>query len=312
MIHVVFGEERYLAQERIREIRDSFTFVNPDFNIEHLDGPKSSLSEVRSHAAALPFLDAHRLVIVHGLLAAKKAPSAEELKAFFAEVPDYSEIVFVEDALDRRTQLAKVVLEHAQVHECAALKTAQIPQWIRDRAALKKGAIDPEAVSLLSSFVGTDLSLIDQELEKLLAYSAGGQISAQAVRDVSHQSFEEDVYTLVDSLATKRKDRAITLLHRNILSGTHPLSMLSMIIRQFRLLIAARDLIDQHRTQADLIREWALHPYVAQKVFQQARSYSMPQLKQIYGDLSRLDRDIKYGVVEGDLALDLWIAGLSA
>ncbi len=312
MIHVVFGDERYLVLEQVREIRASFAFINPDFNIEHLDGSRASLSEISAHAAALPFLDAHRLVIVDGLIASKKAPSAGDWKSFFAGVPDYSEIIFVEDSLDRRTAIVKLVLEQAKAHECMALKAAQIPEWIRSRAALKKGSIDPEAVSLLASFVGTDLSLIDQELVKLLAYTGGSQITAQAVRDISHQDFEEDVYSLVDSLAARRKDRALLLLHRNILSGTQPLSMLSMIIRQFRLLIAARDMIDHSRTQADLVKDWALHPYVAQKVFSQARAYTMAALKQIYRDLGAMDRDIKYGLVEGDVAIDLWVAGLPA
>ena len=88
--------------------------------------------------------------------------------------------------------------------------------------------------------------------------------------------------------------------------------MLSMIIRQFRLLIAARDMIDHSRTQADLVKDWALHPYVAQKVFSQARAYTMAALKQIYRDLGAMDRDIKYGLVEGDVAIDLWVAGLPA
>jgi hypothetical protein len=70
MLHVFFGKDSFFLRERLDELRSS---LDDDgmlaSNTIVLDGRKTSLAEVTAACDTVPFLAAHRLVIVEGLLA---------------------------------------------------------------------------------------------------------------------------------------------------------------------------------------------------------------------------------------------------
>ena len=54
-----------------------------------------------------------------------------------------------------------------------------------------------------------------------------------------------------------------------------------------------------------------MHPYVAEKLAKQTRSFTLEQLETIYRALQDYDFKMKTGQIEPILALDLLIAGLT-
>ena len=83
-----------------------------------------------------------------------------------------------------------------------------------------------------------------------------------------------------------------------------------MVIRQFGLLLLARELLDGNASSGEVQRALGLHEFVAQKVTNQARKFSMPALESIYHKLLEIDEDAKTSRVPLDLALDTLVVGL--
>jgi DNA polymerase-3 subunit delta len=83
-----------------------------------------------------------------------------------------------------------------------------------------------------------------------------------------------------------------------------------MVIRQFRLLLQAREMLDEHATTLDVQNTLGLRDFVAQKVCNQARRFSMPALESIYHKLLEIDEGVKTSQVPLDLALDTLIVEL--
>jgi DNA polymerase-3 subunit delta len=101
------------------------------------------------------------------------------------------------------------------------------------------------------------------------------------------------------------------LLHR-LLADNEPMQLFGMIIRQFRLLIQTRELLESGSGAKDLPRFLDVPGFVADKLARQARSFeSLAQLEQIYRHLLETDVAIKTGKIEDTLALDLLVAGLA-
>jgi DNA polymerase-3 subunit delta len=84
------------------------------------------------------------------------------------------------------------------------------------------------------------------------------------------------------------------------------------LVGHFRALIQSRDLLDAGKSDADIAKELGVHPYRAQKLAGQARRFSFEALRQIYARLLEKDELIKTGELDPALAMETFVAELSA
>jgi DNA polymerase-3 subunit delta len=130
------------------------------------------------------------------------------------------------------------------------------------------------------------------------------------VDDVQHltaQALEGDIFGLVDALGSRNGKVASTMLHR-LLEEEDPLRIFGMIVRQFRLILLAREILDYGGLEDEVAGRLKIHPYVAKKVTAQARGFSRIALEEVYHHLLEVDEAIKTGRVDADLGLDVFIA----
>jgi DNA polymerase-3 subunit delta len=100
-------------------------------------------------------------------------------------------------------------------------------------------------------------------------------------------------------------------LHRLLDLGENALGLLAMIVRQFRLMIQVKYLQEKNVPAPEIPKALGQHPFVMEKIGQQARNFTMEQLERIYSHLLDLDVGIKTGEVGDVLALDLLVAELA-
>ena len=158
--------------------------------------------------------------------------------------------------------------------------------------------------------VGENTRIAAQELTKLLTYvNFQRPIRMMDVEKVSIVSAQSSVFELVDALGQNDGKKAQHILHQ-LLEDEEAFELWGMVIRQFRLLLQAREMLDEHATIIDVQNALELRDFVAQKVCNQARRFSMPALESIYHKLLEIDEGAKTSQVPLDLALDTLIVGL--
>ena len=84
-----------------------------------------------------------------------------------------------------------------------------------------------------------------------------------------------------------------------------------MLIRQFRLLIQAREILDGRGNKDDVARALGVHPFVAEKTTQQAARFSIESLENIYHRLLNIDEGVKTSQITLDLAMDTLVVELT-
>ena len=166
-------------------------------------------------------------------------------------------------------------------------------------------------MSLLAELVGTDLRLIDQEIEKLLLYAGERPITRDDVRALVSRARETSIFDLVDCVGRREADQALRLLHRMLDEGEHPLYLLTMLARQVRILIQVSELGAQRLSENEIASRVKLHPYVVKKGLAQARSFTMAQLEAAHQRVLETDWAIKTGQMEDVLALDMLVVDLT-
>ena len=161
-------------------------------------------------------------------------------------MPDTARLFFLESkALPKRHPVLKL----AQSSEAGHVKTFEVPRgnqlarWVRTKVKQAEAEIEPRAVQALCTFVGDDLYQLNQEIEKLAAYTDGQRaISFEDIQLLTPHARQASIFDMVDALGQRDGKTASRIYHTLLDAGDHPLALLAMITRQFRLLIQVKEL----------------------------------------------------------------------
>lgn len=299
------------------------------------DGRTVTLPELRSVCETLPFLTRRRLVVVEGWLTrlfskgdsgdgedeeagASIPASVRELLAalidYLPTLPETTALVFVEP---RRLPKNHPVLKAAASQPWALVRQfdlhtgPELAHWIERRAAMKGGVFTHEAVQALAA-AEDDPRALNNEIVKLLTYvDFARAVTAADVQALTPMGGEAQVFDMVDAIGLGDALVATREL-RKLLETEEPLRVLGMIVRQFRLMLQARELLEAGGTVDDVARTLGIHPFPAKKICEQARSLSLPALEQIYRRLLDCDTDIKTSRAEPATALETLVVSLTA
>jgi DNA polymerase III subunit delta len=321
--YIFHGDDDLRIEEEVQKIRDKMGHTpDAEMNIAEFDGA-TDVNEILNAANSYPFLADKRLVIVKDMLtwitrkgagnAGKKA--VELLLDALPKLPEWTRLVFVES--QKLADSNKVLQLARQAGGNGLEKAYSAPKdstgWIVKRAQEEYGTkIDLQAAAALSSVTGSDLRRADNELVKLISYVDGARPITEAdVALLTPYVAEASMFEMVDALAEGRGKAAALLIRRLLEQDEDIFSLYGMIVRQFRLLLLAKEHLATGGVPGSIAKDIGVHPYVAEKLAKQTRSFTLPQLEQIYRRLQEYDLQIKTGRIEPILALDLLIAGLS-
>lgn len=295
-----------------------------DLNTNRLEGEALAMDELRNIASAMPFLAERRLVIVTNPCAKFTHPSARKgFIEFLEKVPDTTALVLIEprsltDEKDRKQNKINWLEKWARSSgERVSLKAFPLPKgdglngWIQDQARAAGGQFSRTAAGELASLVGGDPQQLVQEINKLLVYvNYSRTVQPEDVQNLTVYSKVGDVFAMVDAMGNRNVNLALKL-YRQLLIDQEAAAIFWMVIRQFRLLLLAREVLDGGGTEREVERALKIHPFVAKKISAQARRFTLFSLEAIYRRLLELDEAMKTGQTEADLALDTLITGLT-
>ena len=286
-------------------------------NIARFDGHLGLDFEALNTAVnAAPFLAPRRvMVLVNPIFAFNSAEGRKKFLELLDKAQPETTIVLAEyDELKREHWLLKWALQagaRAGVHVYNLPKRWEIPRWIESETKKLGGRIEPEAAVRLSEMVGDDTRIAAQELTKLLTYvNFARPVTLLDVERVSIVSAQGNVFELVDALGQGDGIKAQHVLHQ-LLEEEEAFELWGMIIRQFRLLLQARELMDTGASIPEVQKALGLHEFVAQKVTSQAKRFSLSALESIYHKLLEIDEGAKTSQVPLDLALDILVVELT-
>jgi DNA polymerase III subunit delta len=275
----------------------------------------------------MPFLAKQRLVFLANPSARYSTPQArKKLFEFIEKIPPTSQVMIYENVdvktyrdksrqekEDEKHWLVKWMKKSGLKLERYALPAQwEMTGWIINNAKEQGGAIEQAAAAKLAEMVGSDTRQDAQEVSKLLSYANWSRpVNIQDVDAGSILTAEPDIFAMVDALAVGNGKGAQRMLH-TLLENEDAFSLWGMVIRQFRLLLEAREVLDSHGSQIEVERALGVHAFVAEKVVGQAKRFSLPALEKIYHKLLEIDEAAKTGRVTLDLALEMLVVELTA
>ncbi len=187
-------------------------------------------------------------------------------------------------------------------------------RWIMRRAKVSGGEFSPAGAEALATAAGDEPRLLANEIEKLLAYVNWSRLVEKAdVEQLTPAAGEAEIWDLVDALGTRNAQLAINKYHTLLnMPSQDQFAIFGMIVRQFRLLLLVREILDNGGSTTLVMQTLNQKPYPAEKLAKQARNFSISQLETMYRRLLELDLSLKSGGAEDTTAIDTFIATLTA
>lgn len=174
-VYYLMGEEAYYIDLISDYIMDNvLTDTEKEFNLSVVYGADVDIATVINAAKRYPMMSEHQVVIVKE---AQSIRNIDEL-SYYLQKPLRSTILVMchkHGVLDRRKKLAAEIEKVGILFESKKLKETQLPAFITSYMKRKGVDLEPKATSMLADFVGTDLSRLTGELEKLIITLPKGQ-----------------------------------------------------------------------------------------------------------------------------------------
>ena len=212
-VYILMGDEPYypdlVCQAIIDNCVDEF---GKDFNETICYGADVTAEQVVTAARRFPMMADRQLVVVKE---AQMMKTLEEIAVYCNEPLDSTVLVLLlhKATVDKRKALFKSVQKIGVVLDSPALRDYEVPAWISSYYRERGLQIDPEAASLLAESVGTDLSTIALETDKLLKNLPEGAKSV-SVADIEKNvgiSRQFSIFELTKELSYKHASKALTI-----------------------------------------------------------------------------------------------------
>lgn len=322
MIIYLHGPDTYRLRQRLLFFREGFKkkYDGHGLNVVTLDGAQLTTEEFRKNVGQVGFLSTKRFIVIENLL------SGHKQKNTFEQLADYLEnewsgdnvLVFLEEEEATKAKkkpgtkrvgnpLLAYLLQKAKIEDFPLLSGEQLTRWIGAEVKKRGGQIVTAAARELAMLVGSDLWMMSSEIEKLINYKGGGTISAHDVSQQVRAAFDENIFHLTDALAAKDAQRSFKMLHDQLESGSHELYVLTMLVRQFRILLQVKSILAQEPNSSTVAARLGIHPFVAQKAVRDAQKFTAAELEKIYRQLMEIDAKIKTSQENPRLLFDLLV-----
>lgn len=310
-----YGNDEFAITRRLNKLQS--TLDPGGMNTVRLDARSASEEELNGAVNAMPFLGDKRLVFLENPSARSSVPAVREKFIRFLLAAPVSTLVAMYEAVEARDESKHWLVRRSQKGEFPAERfmmprTWEMTGWILNEIKSMGGSIEAPAAARLAEMVGENTRQAAQELAKLITYvNAARPIRLADVEAVSVETAQANVFAMVDALAARNGKQAQGLLHR-LLEEEDAFALWGMIIRQFRLLLQAREVIDNRGTLQDAQNSIREAPYSVDKAYKQAGRFTMPVLEKIYHRLLEMDEGAKTGEMSLDVALDVFVVELTA
>lgn len=295
-IYYLMGEESYyidLIADYITE--NVLTETEKEFNLSVVYGADVDVATVINAAKRYPMMSEHQVVIVKE---AQSIRNMEEL-SYYLQKPLNSTILVVchkHGTLDRRKKLAAEIEKTGVLFESKKIKEAQLPVFISSYMKRKGIDMDPKATAMIADFVGSDLSRLTGELDKLIITLPPNQkrITPEQIEKNIGISKDYNNFELRSALIEKdvlKANKIIKYFEEN--PKTNPIQMTLSLLFSFysNLMLAyyAPDKSDQGiAAMLGLKTPWQARDYMAAM-----RKYSGMKTMQIVGEIRYADAKSK-------------------
>jgi len=327
MIIFIYGPDTYRSRQKLNELKDKF--INEiDINSQSLivlNGQTTTLKEIGEKINTGSLFAKKRMVVIEDIFDNKSDKLFTDLTSFLkkrevaAKSDEDNIIIFRDSDLNNKDKKLKkdaqklftYLLSQKYVQEFKNLIGTQITDFVKEAVKKLDRQIEPAATDILITRTNNDLWRLNSELHKLaMSISEGETITYQEVKNQVVGTYDENIFSLTDAIATRNRKLALTILEEQYIAGLSEDYILSMLIRQFKIMLQVKSAVAANLSANQISTDLKLHAYVVKKSLAQISGFTLETLKENLNHLIALDFGSKTGQKDIKAELSLFISKL--
>lgn len=290
--------------------------MEKEFNQSILYGRDVSAADIIGAAKRFPMMSEHQVVIIKEAQNVKdlvekekedkgKEKAKEKAKHPFVaylENPQPSTILVIcykYKSIDKRTSIAKLIDKNAVLFESKKLYDNQVADWINNYLKSKDYTISQRAAGLLAEYLGTSLSKITNELDKLIInLPPKSEITPEHIQTNIGISKDYNVFELQNAIGKKevlKANRIINYFAANEKENPFVVTVASLY-SYFSKILIYHFLTDKSKTT--VASALGVNPFFVGDYERAAKGFTVGKLKSIFSYLREYDLKSK-GVERG-------------
>lgn len=309
-VYYLMGDEPFFIDEISDYIRNNaMPEEERDFNQIVLYANDTTMPQIVQRANSYPMGAERQVIIVREAQLLMKqsygdVTAAEILSAYLSHIQPSTVLVFCHKngSLDKRLRVIKEIEKNGVLFESKKVRDDSVPAFAQEYLAGEGYSIDPKGAYMLAESVGTDLSRMVQELEKLKAAlsSRNEAITPDLVEKLVGISKDYNIFELVDAIAAKNILKVNTIaayMEKN--QKTYPIQMVLASIAPFfaNLMVAW---YSKDRSDSGIAAELGLPGWRARNYSLAMKNYNARKTMEIISLCREFDAKSKgYGMTGG-------------
>ena len=297
-VYYLMGDESYYIDKISDWIADNVLQPEErDFNQTIMFGSDVNASQIVDAAKRYPMMAERQVVIVKE---AQNIKNTEPLEKYFHQPMSSTVLVFCHKngKIDGRKQgLVKAIREHGVLFESMKLKDRDLPAFIQQYLKAKNASIDTKSTQMIADAIGSDLSRLTSELDKVLLGLPEGdrRVTPQIVEDQIGVSKDYNPFELRDAIVNRnilKANQIIKYFDENPKAGSI-YSFLPMLFNYFQNLMIAY--YAPKKQSQEGVAEWLelRSPWAAKDYMTGMRNYTGMKVMQIISKIREIDAKSK-------------------
>lgn len=297
-VYFLTGEEPFFI-DRISKLIENTVLDESerDFGLNVVYGRDVTVDQILALAKEYPAFGPYKVVIVREAQHIREIEKSDYLKAYLKKPVETTILVFdyKYKKIDKRTEFAKLVAKNGVLLVSSPKRDYEIPDYIEKALQAKGFRVSPETKMLLAENLGTNLSKIENEINKLLLnVEKGAEITPAIVEENIGISKEYNIFELQRALGKRdilRVNKIINYFGAN--PREYPAIMQIVMIYTYFRKIFHFHFLKNKGNQNHVAAEIGVPPFFVREYSAAARIYNPKKLRQIFALLREYDQKAK-------------------
>ena len=312
MIYFYYGDEEFNISTEIRKLKSKLDKNFLEMSYKEFDNP--NFPDLINAVSSQPMMFGKMLIVIDCInyFKSKKKDSdgeggfddsqIKQIEAALDSANENLDIVFraycapdskKKTSVDKRKKIFKLLSKYdsQEFNQIPAYKTAELETWIKNQAKKHDLKINPDAVSLLLLQVGSNLRMLDSELEKLKVFAKDKPATKDMVKEICISN--EDLFAFIDSVIAGSKMKALEQYNK-LISTRYPLSILALLHSSLKEKIFIKANGGKY-SQDEIAKMTGMHPYRVKLELQKLKQIPLKNLVQLKENLTEAEYKIKTG-----------------
>lgn len=320
-----YGTEQYLVKWAVETLVKKY--VNPaaaSMDYQVLDGESVTCSQIVEASETFSMFSERRVVWVKDFRPLNSDTARgytkdeiKKLSEYLAESNDGTILIFSAEEIKTSAAVPTALKKHGQCYDFDKIDRAELTSFARKRFRSAGIEIGASALSLLIEATGyfnkeSDYRLFHfaNDIQKVIAHCDGNVVTRQDIEAAVCGDMETFVFDMLDGISSGQKDKAYRILYNMPHSGSDVFSVIGAIVSQFEMMLSVKQMREDSLDLKEMHKRLGGSEYRIKKMLPYANKFSVDKLKKVLSSIYEVDRQIKTGLLDGQTALEIFIAGV--